>query len=115
MATGTAAKIAAARAAALAKKTKVFKPNDYIKGGTKVGTDYTAYANYNQGKPDFGKGYGPGTPYHEVTRRNTGRNYAGSLPKPPAHQGSATYHRPSYGAATGDSRASAIRRRLGWI
>lgn len=48
-------------------------PTDYLRGGkTKghtVGEGYTAWNTYGQGKPDFGKGPGPGEPYHEVQKK----------------------------------------------
>lgn len=43
-------------------------PANYLRGSKTIGQKYTAYDNYNQGKPDFGKGAGPGTPYHEVQK-----------------------------------------------
>jgi hypothetical protein len=101
----------------MAKKPKpprIFKPADFLRGSTKVGQKYTAWTNYNQGKPDFGKGSGPGTPYSEITRLNTGQNWS-QLPSPPRSPSSRpTYSRPSFGRLTDDPRASAIRRRLGW-
>lgn len=52
---------------------RVKKPGDYLRGGkthgTTVGENYTAWNTYGQGKPDFGKGPGPGEPYHEVQKK----------------------------------------------
>ena len=97
------------------KKPKYHKPADFLRGSTTVGKTYTGYSNYSQGKPDFGKGAGPGTPYHEVQRLNTGRDWApvGGSGSPGTRAGS--YSRPGYGRVTGDPRTLAIRRRLGWI
>lgn len=97
------------------KKPKTFKPSNYLRGSTTPGGKYTAFTNYGQGRPDFGKGAGPGTPYREVTRVNPGRNYT-EWPdwEPPASK-TGTYSRPRSGTLTRDPRTSAIRRRLGWI
>lgn len=43
------------------------KPKNWLRGGTKIGQSYTGWNTHNQGKPDFGKGAGPGIPYQEVT------------------------------------------------
>jgi hypothetical protein len=55
-------------------KPKTFKPGDYLKGSTTVGQNYTAWDTFGQGKPDFGKDLGPGDPYHEVLKKNSGFN-----------------------------------------
>ncbi len=54
-------------------------PPNYLRGSHLEGEKYTAYSNYDQGRPDFGKGSGPGEPYHEVTR-----TVQKPLPGPPA-------------------------------
>ena len=82
---------------------KNYKPDDWLKGSTRVGGDYTAFDTYGQGRPDFGHGAGPGTPYHTVQKKV-------QLPK---------INTPKWGIPMGtgtsvDPRISAIRRRLGW-
>lgn len=96
-------------------KPKPFKPSDYLRGSTKPGEKYTAFSNYGQGRPDFGKGAGPGSPYREVTRTNPGRAAAETPSWRPPTSKTATYTRPRSGTLTRDPRTSAIRRRLGWI
>lgn len=97
-----------------------YTPSDYLRGSKTVGESYTAWDTYGQGKPDFGKGAGPGEPYREVQRR-VRKPPAWTKPKTPT-QGV----KPSSGriAAPGwigksisgssDPRVSAIRKRLGW-
>lgn len=46
-----------------------YTPADRLRGGTTVGSNYTAWDTYGQGKPDFGKDVGPGDPYHEVSKK----------------------------------------------
>lgn len=112
-------------------KQKVFKPSDYLKGPTIIGQNYTAWDTYGQGRPDFGKGAGPGDPYHEVIKKNSGLNPPQRGGIPSGTTGS-DYHRPTQGGyggvngggflpggsgnlGTGDPRIMAIRKRLGWV
>lgn len=103
---------------------RVKKPVDYLRGGktggTTVGENYTAWNTYGQGKPDFGKGPGPGEPYHEVQKKvqtplpgpKTNRPGWATLPgRKPAPGGGLPFHPPG----KPDSRIAAIKRRLGNI
>lgn len=75
---------------------KTANPSDYLRGSKIIGQKYTAWNTYNQGKPDFGKGSGPGTPYHEIQK--TVKQSSPSRTWSPVS----------------DPRMEAIRRRLGW-
>lgn len=91
-------------------------PSDYLRGSKHVGEKYTAWDTYNQGRPDFGKKGGPGTPYHEVQHTNLKSKTppwalpGKVIPKPPAQR---TSHLPQWKPT--DARVSAIRKRLGWM
>lgn len=100
-----------------AAKVLTEKPADYLSGGTSVGDTYNAWDTYKQGKPDFGKGAGPGEPYHQVQKK-----IAPTRKKPPGNNppklgtivsgvGNST---PTYGppGTKSDPRTDAIRRRL---
>lgn len=85
-----------------------YKPADYLSGSQTVGQKYNAWNTYGGKKPDFGKGAGPGTPYHVVQK---------TVKKPSIKPTSNT---PSYGKVvnmgqSGDARVDAIKRRLGVI
>lgn len=96
-------------------KPKTFSPSDFLRGSKNVGQKYTAWDTYGQGKPNFGKGVGPGSPYREVVKANTGSNATSGGGWTPPRSPGQTYNRPRSGRLTGDPRTSAIRRRLGWI
>lgn len=104
------------KAAGLKKpKPKTFTPNDYLSGSKTVGQKYNAWNTYGQGKPDFGKGAGPGEPYHIVQKANVGKNI--SLPGTInwAGNNANTWQRPTAGTVKNASPyVAAIRRRLGW-
>lgn len=51
------------------RPVRSYTPNDYLRGSKKIGGSYTAFNTYGQGRPDFGKGPGPGEPYHEVQKK----------------------------------------------
>lgn len=90
------------------------KPADYLKGSTKIGQKYTAWNTYGQGKPDFGKGKGPGDPYHEVQKTVAKPGIKKDLPAWAARpQGLPDWAQGgSSSAAKPDPRTEAIRRRL---
>jgi hypothetical protein len=95
---------------------KPFTPSDYLMGGKRVGQKYTAWNTYGQGKPDFGKGAGPGEPYHKVTKTNLGKDIIkrpdwGNSKTPVFNK--PTAKNPKFGVKT-DPRTAAIRKRLGW-
>lgn len=104
------------------KKPVRYKPADFIRGTQNVGDKYTAWDTYGQGKPDFGKGAGPGEPYREVSKRNTGRPGVSAVPKgvKPAAGSVVPSGGPSWiaktrvGGNSSDPRIAAIRKRLGW-
>lgn len=80
-----------------------YKPFDWIRGSVIPGQKYTAWNTYGQGTPDFGKGKGPGTPYHEVQKR---------IPKNPRRK-PASVGIGTLPISTGnDPRGDAIQRRL---
>lgn len=85
-------------------KPTTYKPPNWLRGSTTVGGTYTGWNDYGQGTPDFGKGAGPGTPYHEVQSRV-------KAPTPVLGNGNR-----NIGMALSPSNAKidAIRRRLGW-
>lgn len=59
----------AAKRAKKAAEDAKYVPQDYLKGSKAEGKSYTAADNFGQGTPDRGRGAGPGTPYHEVTKK----------------------------------------------
>lgn len=83
-------------------KNPLKMPSDWLSGGMKNGAKYQAWDTFGQGKPDFGKGKGPGDPYHSVTR-TVGKPHA-SRPQIPRNK---TQYNPK-----GDARLDAIQRRL---
>jgi hypothetical protein len=97
-----------------------YKPNDYLRGSKRVGGSYTAFDTYGQGRPDFGKGPGPGEPYHEVQKKVAPMpKWAGSGSKSPkwapgVNIGSSNVNPSTQPAniGSGDPRIDAIRRRL---
>ena len=92
------------------------RPFDYLRGGRYVGEKYTAWDTYGQGRPDFGKGAGPGEPYREIIKTNS------KAPRPPKQTQLSPPvglpQRPPQGGSGGkfhrDARIAAIRKRLGW-
>lgn len=99
-------------------RPKLFTPGDYLRGSKIAGNQYTAWDTYGQGRPDFGKGAGPGEPYREVKKTNSG---IGAITRPkspilnPPKQGRIpTISSPSRPGVTNDPKVLAIRRRLGW-
>jgi hypothetical protein len=103
------------------KKPIRYKPADFLRGSQMVGEKYTAWDSHGQGKPDFGKGAGPGEPYREVQKTNR------KPPKASPGSSAAKGVMPSQGNVTGpswiakgpmanrnDPRIAAIRKRLGW-
>jgi hypothetical protein len=87
-----------------------YTPPDYLKGSHVIGGKYTAWSDYGQGRPDFGVGAGPGTPYHEVQKTVTA---------PPPWAGPPKMTLPKWGGrvqlpTSNDPRITAIRKRLGW-
>lgn len=104
-----------------AKKVWAQKPADYLSGGTAVGDTYNAWDTYKQGKPDFGKGAGPGEPYHQVQKKispNRKKPPANNPPNlgtivPGAGNSTLPYGPPGTRIpSTSDPRTDAIRRRL---
>jgi hypothetical protein len=97
------------------------KPANYLRGSKTIGQKYTAYDNYGQAKPDFGKGNGPGTPYHEVQKivqkavPGAGKPVTPGPPssgiKLPKWAGRGLPTKPS-GTLAKDARVAAIRNRL---
>jgi hypothetical protein len=99
-----------------------YVPPDYLSGSKTIGGKYTAWDTYGQGRPDFGVGEGPGTPYHQDQKTvtapppwgpmGTGQTplpkWAGGLPYRPG----STSNPPSSNVS--DPRITAIRKRLGW-
>lgn len=49
-------------------KSPIYKPPDYLSGGQRIGEKYKAWSTFGSKKPDFGKGAGPGIPYHVVNK-----------------------------------------------
>lgn len=85
------------------------KPSDWLFGSNKVGSKYTAWNTYGQGKPDMGKGVGPGEPFHKIQKtvlRSGGPDWKPSRPSGPEVVGRSTT------SAKNDPRTEAIRRRL---
>lgn len=78
------------------------KPPDWLRGSMKKGGKYTAWNTFGQGKPDFGKGKGPGDPYHE----SPGVVGMGKAHRPPIVSNKKTYQ------PADDARVNAIQRRL---
>lgn len=88
--------------ASRANKKTIKKPPDWLSGSMVKGKKYTAWDTYGQGTPDFGKGSGPGEPYHKTT------NIVGSskVTRPRSITKKTTYQ------PVGDARMDAIQRRL---
>lgn len=98
---------------------KIFKPSDYLRGSQATGKNYTAFNTYGQGKPDFGKGAGPGEPYHEVVKPNLGKNILDKDGQkvPPWKPPTTVSKKPPWASSSTrplDARTQIIRRRLGW-
>lgn len=91
---------------------KIYNPTDFLRGGKKIGDKYTAWNTYGGEKPDFGKGKGPGDPYHETQRT------VASYVKEQAKGGLGGAQKPTGPTWPGgkptkpDPRSEAIRRRL---
>jgi hypothetical protein len=101
------------------KKGDPFTPADYLKGSRKVGGAYTAWDTYGQGRPDFGVGAGPGTPYHEVQKKVKAPAPWGSMghsqtPLPKWAGGMQSLPTNNTAIGGSDPRITAIRKRLGW-
>jgi hypothetical protein len=110
------------------KKKPIYKPSDYLRGSKTIGGKYTAWDTYGQGRPDFGKGSGPGEPYHEVQKNvklpkpKPRLPSPGKFPKPtprPNNPSLPPFENASAGPPGSFSprnpRIEAIRRRLGWM
>lgn len=89
-------------------KQPTYKPPDYLSGSQRVGQKYKAWDTFGAGKPDFGKGAGPGIPYH-VTEKTVTKpvTVTGQTPR----FGKVAKIGPSQ-EKRNDPRADAIRRRL---
>lgn len=98
---------------ALRKRPKGL-PDDYLRGSKFVGEKYTAWDTYGQGRPDFGKGAGPGEPYREVQKVMKPINKPNTPPTKPSPINRP--NKPQWGSRRlNDARARAIRKRLGWM
>lgn len=116
--------MAAKRIAKQVKTPPSYKPTDYLRGSQAVGQKYTAWDNFNQGRPDFGKGAGPGTPYHEVTKKvpNTPLQWpsgpstppSGTRPPKPRWVSQVGVQSRPPSRIANEARINVIRRRLGW-
>jgi hypothetical protein len=93
-------------------------PDDYLRGSKFVGEKYTAWDTYGQGRPDLGKGAGPGEPYREIQKTVRPQSAKPSIPPRDINRPSPV-NRPGWGSAKPkrleDARARAIRKRLGWM
>ena len=85
------------------------KPSDWLSGSNVLGKKYTAWNTYGQGKPDMGKGAGPGEPFHKVEKTNVRAGRPGWIPNQPS--GPEVVSR-STTSTKSDPRSEAIRRRL---